>query len=1013
MDAPPITRFMTMDSLVRFCQMWAKTHGYAVSKAHSTAGKNVYIQCDRSGKYQAKGTKKSGRKTASTKIDCPFELMGSIPTSQKITNKFWMLKVREGKHNHDPSPGASSHAAHRRLLPEQVLEVGRLFKSNVKPAQILLQLRTSDDQTLATNKTVSNALQKNRKAALDGKTPVKALMCVLKESNWEWEVKVNASGAILNLFFAHPGSIHLARINHHVALLDSTYKTNRYKLPLLHDEENYLWAVNSGCKWVGFGSENLARTQPESGLRVDPITKQAARTRTRLEVRSCRVGSARVFWGRRLPEPDPEPDGSRVSPGSTRPIYILTVNQLKRFIWKPERIPKVFITDRESALRNALEQVFPDAQANLCTWHINKNIATNCKKYFPSIKPPAKSAKRAIKPVKNLKPLVDPWKKFMNLWKLVTYAKSPEVYVERFKTLKDHLATRPALLSYIEKNIIPVKELFVVAWACQYPHLRNLNTSRVESGHAYLKTFVTNSTGDLLSVFQALALAVNAQILAVHESIGKGTIKTLVDVPKSCIPLLGEISTFAIKELLKQFKRLKRTMFQNLDNGGGDTLCSSYSRNIGMQEYHHARRFSSAMESQIKEVIEIDLDQQIRNLTIALSHETSSELTKIFDHINRIVAGTHVTVPIKAPAVKQDTKGRPSDKQQVSAASSTKRDPSSFEIVEDKLKKEDSAKKRAAKGSGPPQKSKRVKKVEDVDVKDIPDLKRTEEDTDEEESSPSEPKEDLSSAYEPKEDLLNGIFTDLSDDEDLDRNKNEDRDEENNEETAANEKPSNNEDQSTTKLPKEGGSIEEFLNNVQDTYISQLPLHLQPYIEGIFNPKGDGNCGFHCVAKALGYNDDGWFRARREMIKEITENKASYEKQQGGEQEVTRIVEGLQVKTKKSKITLSKWLDKMAHGQVLANTYTRPVIFLSLIACNSFIPSRMGPQESPDTKPIYLVHVDGNHWVLATVQEIDGVMPIPPLILAAKSSSKSARAWAAFTKKGVALYKQGDEKKAP
>ncbi|KAI9604779.1 hypothetical protein H4Q26_002748 [Puccinia striiformis f. sp. tritici PST-130] len=73
----------------------------------------------------------------------------------------------------------------------------------------------------------------------------------------------------------------------------------------------------------------------------------------------------------------------------------------------------------------------------------------------------------------------------------------------------------------------------------------------------------------------------------------------------------------------------------------------------------------------------------------------------------------------------------------------------------------------------------------------------------------------------------------------------------------------------------------------------------------------------------------------------------------------------------------------------------------------------MGPQESPDTKPIYLVHVDGNHWVLATVQEIDGVMPIPPLILAAKSSSKSARAWVAFTKKGVALYKQGDEKKAP
>ncbi|POV94371.1 hypothetical protein PSHT_16256 [Puccinia striiformis] len=786
MDAPPITRFMTMDSLVRFCQMWAKTHG--VIDLESTRQREP----------------KKGRKTASTKIDCPFELMGSIPTSQKITNKFWTLKVREGKHNHDPSPGASSHAAHRRLLPEQVLEVGRLFKSNVKPAQILLQLRTSDDQTLATNKTVSNALQKNRKAALDGKTPVKALMCVLKESNWEWEVKVNASGAILNLFFAHPGSIHLARINHHVALLDSTYKTNRYKLPLLHDEENYLWAVN----------------------------------------------------------------------------------QLKRFIWKPERIPKVFITDRESALRNALEQVFPNAQANLSTSR------------------PLEAVHESLE-ARHLRKVTG------------------------------------AVLSYIEKNIIPVKELFVVAWACQYPHLRNLNNSRVESGHAYLKTFVTNSTGDLLSVFQALALAVDAQILAVHESIGKDTIKTLVDVPKSCIPLLGEISTFAIKELLKQFKRLKRTMFQNLDNGGGDTLCSSYSRNIGMQEYHHARRFSSAMESQ----------RQQSSKTQKGGHQTSNKCWQ-----QAQPSGTpQVSRSLKTNSKKKNQPRRERPK------------------VQDHHKIQES------------------QEVEDVDVKDIPDLKRTEEDTDEEESSDYEPKEDLSSAYEPKEDLLNGIFTDLSDDEDLDGNKNEDRDEENNEETAANEKPSNNEDQSTTKLPKEGGSIEEFSNNVQDTYISQLPLHLQPYIEGIFNPKGDGNCGFHCVAKALGYNDDGW----------------------GREQEVTRIVEGLQVKTKKSKITLSKWLDKMAHGQVLANTYTRPVIFLSLIACNSFIPSRMGPQESPDTKPIYLVHVDGNHWVLATVQEIDGVMPIPPLILAAKSSSKSARAWVAFTKKGVALYKQGDEKKAP
>ncbi|KNF03693.1 hypothetical protein PSTG_03214 [Puccinia striiformis f. sp. tritici PST-78] len=80
-------------------------------------------------------------------------------------------------------------------------------------------------------------------------------------------------------------------------------------------------------------------TGSQSGLRVDPIKKQAARTRTRLEVGSCRVGSAWVFWGRRLPEPNPQPVGSRVSPGSTQPIYILTFNAAFACNEGPGKIP--------------------------------------------------------------------------------------------------------------------------------------------------------------------------------------------------------------------------------------------------------------------------------------------------------------------------------------------------------------------------------------------------------------------------------------------------------------------------------------------------------------------------------------------------------------------------------------------------------------------------------------------------------------------------------------------------
>jgi histone-lysine N-methyltransferase SETD2 len=181
--------------------------------------------------------------------------------------------------------------------------------------------------------------------------------------------------------------------------------------------------------------------------------------------------------------------------------YTWTVRNLKTLIWCPKQTPKVFITNRDNALQNALAKVVPHSQENLCTWHNNKNITTNCKKHFTGSKSE------------------DSWEKFLTLWKNVTYSKTINQYHQNFADLEGFLATCPAVLEYIRNSIVPVKENCVVAWASQHPHLRNLNTSRVESGHAYVKSFLKNSTGDLLSVFNSLALAVDAQINHVHKSI--------------------------------------------------------------------------------------------------------------------------------------------------------------------------------------------------------------------------------------------------------------------------------------------------------------------------------------------------------------------------------------------------------------------------------------------------------------------------------------------------------------
>ncbi|POW16997.1 hypothetical protein PSTT_00857 [Puccinia striiformis] len=910
LDPPPTTaRFLSMEQLVSFCQEWAKHHGYAIFKAHSNTGKNVYIKCDRSGDFRGQLINTSGRKTATIKIGCPFKITGSIPTSTKIANKTWSLKIQHGEHNHEPSACPSAHAAHKRLHPEQVVEIMNLSKSNLKPAQILLQLRTSDNETYATNKTISNVLQKQRRDELAGKTPTQVLLLILKETNWTYDVKVNSSGEILNLFFAHPGSIHLARINHHVALLDSTYKTNRYQLPLLH------------------------------------IIGQVATNRS--------FSLAFCF----LAYEDQE-------------SYVWAVENLKKHVWRPQRIPKVFVTDRDTALRNALAEVFPDSQANLCTWHLNQNIATNCKTYFSSTTIPLTSPDH-------------PWRKFLKVWGKVTSAKTPAIYVDRLNELKIHLATRPAVLEYITTSILPVKELFVVAWACQHPHLQNLHTSRAEAGHAYLKTFITNSTGDLLSVFKCLTLAVDAQLNSVHESIARDTIRTLVNVPKSFIPLLGCVSSFAIKECIEQYNRL-------VDLDPTEECSHTVTVGLGIPCAHKIAELLendnqlSPVASEKTDDSELDLDHEIKMLVVALSNEKPEALPKVIQKIKQISAGTHTAVPILAPHVKSKTKGRPTTQLKKQRSTSTRRNPSAHELVDAKLKKDQMAKKRALKASGR-KTVKRIKKSdEDDDIEVESDENLLDGDYEEEESDNEE--DGSQSGSQCDENLVNHI-------DERTAGKNELGEE------AAGELGLDGNLATDGDSANEGG-----LNHpVKPNYISQIPKHIQQHIKDVFDPTADGNCGFRCLARSLGYAEDGWRKVRKELTKEATDHKGVYLKLQGGEESMNRIIESLE-ESSKSPITTSQWLNKMNHGQIIANTYRRPIIFISNECSNTFLPLRLGPSVKLGCEPVYLLHVNGNHWVLANVEGKDGVKPIPPPVLASRVTSKTAKNWLSHLKEGLALY---------
>ncbi|OAV88996.1 hypothetical protein PTTG_28852 [Puccinia triticina 1-1 BBBD Race 1] len=435
------------------------------------------------------------------------------------------------------------------------------------------------------------------------------------------------------------------------------------------------------------------------------------------------------------------------------------MNNLKKHVWRPQRTPQ--------------------------------NITTNCKKHFAFVK---------TKDDSSAKP-EDPWENFMSLWNSLTYSKTPEIYEERLHIVKTFISIRPAVIEYLDTWILPEAKQFVVAWACQYPHLRNLNTSRVESGHAYVKTFIHNSKGDLLAVFKALAHAVDSQINHIHELIARDTVKTLVN----------------IIEILES----------------RDTLSPG--------DFHFQWHLKYNPEISEIEEPNIDLDEEIRNLTVALANEPPNKIADIFSQINSIVAGTHNAVPIQAPEGKIKTKEG--------------QDTSAFELVEAKLKSD--KRKRDLASNSSKQKSKRIKKTtgKNQNINAEKDFSSDHANTDLEESDDSYVEEtNENSDSEPSRASLGG----------------------NNDNGG-----SNNDSGNDDKQESDIGDIEEGIQSVEP-YAAQIPKHLVKFIAAIFDPAPD---------------------VRGELVKEIQENKDMYSKLQGNSDAVKKIISGITMKTQTTKAT--------------------------------------------------------------------------------------------------------------
>lgn len=322
MPPPPEALYNTCEEALDACQAWARQHGYAITKANTKKEykggpyTSVFLQCDRGDTYRPRA---EHRKSRTKLTGCPFRLQ--ILRMKPIGN--FRLTVHNSTHNHAPSWHPVAHAVHRRIDEGTHVVIRAETRAGVKPKQIMTRLIQETPGTAIKQKDVYNTIKKIRGERLDGKTPIEALIAELKDTDkWVFDYQTSSSGRLDYLFFAHVKTIRIFQSHPDILMADCTYKTNRFKMPLLHF---------IGCSSIG-----------------------------------VHFTAAFCFM-----------------PGETEPDYQWALERVALLLYEPTgRSPKVFLSDNEAACRNACATIWPGIPKLLCLWHINKNVLDKLQKYF-------------------------------------------------------------------------------------------------------------------------------------------------------------------------------------------------------------------------------------------------------------------------------------------------------------------------------------------------------------------------------------------------------------------------------------------------------------------------------------------------------------------------------------------------------------------------------------------------------------------------------------------------------
>lgn len=220
--------------------------GFTIVTARSRRGKNTFdFGCNRGGQYRPNTGPSRQRQTSTCKIGCKWSMTG------RIDGPVWELRVKHSEHDYKDDQGrlvvhapegdsrSSSLKRIRQLSPADTSYIEEQFYANVQPFKIMTLLNCrftkANEQCPIIKRDLYNLRQEYLQRQISSGTAIQTLADRLEQdSRFEYRMKKDDSNRLTHLLFIKKSCLELFKQHHDIILLDCTYKTNRYRMPLLN-----------------------------------------------------------------------------------------------------------------------------------------------------------------------------------------------------------------------------------------------------------------------------------------------------------------------------------------------------------------------------------------------------------------------------------------------------------------------------------------------------------------------------------------------------------------------------------------------------------------------------------------------------------------------------------------------------------------------------------------------------------------------------------------------------------